>query len=395
MPNNNLFLQSPPSRINWDAYRPQPNIRESLTKPLFVAAQKVLNFPDVALGTINRAINPAVPQNAPRMISEQFGQGVEQLSGSPQLGSAAALVGAFAVPTPPLGNTGKAAQSFTRLVSKAEMKYFKARGFLPPNADGYVNVIKPGQEAAIKGVGEDKVFRVTFTPNIVEKLESSLYPNEIGSNVQDAVKGAIPKDYIASIEPIEGFKQVGAHTRESGVVPVTDYVSRTRSSRAQKTLDAFGQSDVHTPLLKRFGVQFEIGTFGERALIRKQGQSDRFPDTELTKALNKAFLAVPASTNPDSLRSGNIVLLSRGTEGLRAVYVRPNTRGALEVINAHAIPQEKIAKYFKDIGIPSQTRTGIANLEDSQFVQLAYGDNVSLAQQIKRSMKLSPLYETQ
>ena len=129
------------------------------------------------------------------------------------------------------------------------------------------------------------------------------------------------------------------------------------------------------------GQRFEIGTFGSGNIARKMTQKDRFPVNQLPETINKSFLAVRASDNPKSLRYGNIAILSKDGKGLRVVYVRPNKAGALEVINAHKIPEANMAKYFKDLGFSSisdQIRTGKMSLEDSQFIRLAYGDKLSL-----------------
>ena len=159
---------------------------------------------------------------------------------------------------------------------------------------------------------------------------------------------------------------------------------------SQKVTQAFEKSinqiKISTKISSDVG-DFELGSFGKSALERKVAQQDRFPISEIGKTLDSSFLVIPASRNPQNWRFDNIIFLSREGEGLRAVYTRPNKRGALEIINAHKIPKENVGKYFEDIGfssIPDRIRTGVSNLEDSQFVQLAYGDKLSLAEQMNR-----------
>lgn len=159
---------------------------------------------------------------------------------------------------------------------------------------------------------------------------------------------------------------------------------------SQRTARAFQQSTDQTPIPTRVSKEIgdiAIGSFGRNAIARKATQVDRFPVDEIGKTIDNSFLAIPASKNPKSWRSDNIVFISKSDKGLRAVYTRPNERGVLEVINAHSIPDKNVPKYFEDIGqssISARTRTGMTSLEDSQFIRLAYGDNLSLSEQVTR-----------
>lgn len=229
---------------------------------------------------------------------------------------------------------------------------------------------KPSRLGKLLGVSQEEA----------DKILTELY----GGKERPATAGAIP-GYVPETPrvahagmSVERVKPVGFKTPD-----LTEY-----SPASQKTAEAFDRSVDHTPIPNKLGVDIEIGTFGKNALERKVVNTDRFPVTEIPAALDKTFLAVPASADPKNYRSGNIVLLSKEGDGMRAVYARPNKSGALEVINAHSIPSEKLETYFKDIGqdsISNQIRTGNANLEDSGFVRLAYGDSLSVQDQLTQA----------
>lgn len=95
---------------------------------------------------------------------------------------------------------GTAENLFSRLITRKQFDYLKARQFIQPNVDGYVNLINPGQKAIMTQQGV--THQVLFKPSIVSKLESTLKPGQLASHSQDAVKGAIHMDDIHSVQPI-------------------------------------------------------------------------------------------------------------------------------------------------------------------------------------------------
>lgn len=121
---------------------------------------------------------------------------------------------------------------------------------------------------------------------------------------------------------------------------------------AARTAVAFDKSTAQ----KSIG-PFEIGTFGNNALERKVGQTDRLPRSELKKTIDNIVEAYKAGDDP--FRAENIVWLSKVGSQLRAVITRQNSRGKEEVINFFKVGRdlEKFIDNLKSFGAPSGSRT--------------------------------------
>ena len=79
-----------------------------------------------------------------------------------------------------------------RLLNQAEMDHYAKTGNIPANADGYVNLAKPGQLGDVKGVTPDRTYLVTFKDGL---------PIDSQAGPQVAIKGQINRKHVASIEP--------------------------------------------------------------------------------------------------------------------------------------------------------------------------------------------------
>lgn len=205
------------------------------------------------------------------------------------------------------------------------------------------------------------------------------------TKAKDAVRGAIKayKDLPPATKQ-GGFAKISGEGESSRAKAEQTIKGRQVSSGNDSTLAAFAASKNHEPVAELYGKKFEIGDFGKSAGERKKTKQDRFDFSKVPGVLKDAFLVARSGSNKGSYRYGNKVFIAKQGDGFAAVYTRTNARGNEEIINWHAIPAENMAKYLDDIGIPSRNRTDMTSLEGSQFVHLAYGDNLTIPQQLAK-----------
>jgi len=79
-----------------------------------------------------------------------------------------------------------------RLLNQAEMDHYARTGNIPANADGKVNVIKPGQIDDVRGITPDRTYLVTLRDGL---------PIDSQAGPQAAIKGPINRKFVASVEP--------------------------------------------------------------------------------------------------------------------------------------------------------------------------------------------------
>lgn len=252
----------------------------------------------------------------------------------------------------------------------------------------------PGSPKGAKGLSKALIKDLAKEVNIVEvvgRLRAEGVPQQVIDRAAESIATArTQRDVRTAFQNAtrEALAEVQGVTPASFVEPI-NLNTQSYSPGSLRTAEAFARSSdrqpVPTQLANEVG-EIQMGTYGRNAVARKSALGDRFPADEIPNALDRAFLAVRASNDPVNWRSGNIAIISRADDGFRAVYVRPNDAGALEVINAHVIPESKMPSYLEDIGaVPgttNQTRTDIGSLEDSSLVQLAYGSDLSVAEQV-------------
>lgn len=259
--------------------------------------------------------------------------------------------------------------------------YFK-RSDVPFIENAYEKSI--AQSRNIRGNQNQVQSKNTTQANTV--MDGSL-PQKKGlvTKAKDAVKGAIKayKDLPPATKQ-GGFAKISGEGESSRAKAEQTIKGRQVSSGNDSTLAAFAASKNHEPVAELYGKKFEIGDFGKSAGERKKTKQDRFDFSKVPGVLKDAFLVARSGSNKGSYRYGNKVFIAKQGDGFAAVYTRTNARGNEEIINWHAIPAENMAKYLDDIGIPSRNRTDMTSLEGSQFVHLAYGDNLTIPQQLAK-----------
>jgi len=79
-----------------------------------------------------------------------------------------------------------------RLLNQAEFEHYSRTGNIPANADGKVNVIKPGQIDDVRGITPDRTYLVTLRDGL---------PIDSQAGPQAAIKGQINRKFVESIDP--------------------------------------------------------------------------------------------------------------------------------------------------------------------------------------------------
>ena len=284
----------------------------------------------------------------------------------------------------------------------------------------------PAVENFVKALGKDEARALGRTANAYKKLglkeitTEVRKPTKLGefaglekkTTTQDLTRKALPpgpgklpemriellpgskdafelaKKVASDIEFKKGLSESDARALAAGGFTAEEFFKKVKEQEtpviidtskytpdSKKVVEAFDKSSNQQPI-----GQFELGSFGKNAQLRKEGQPDRFNRAELPMTEKYITNSYRASGDPTNYRYDNIAHISEIPNGeKRVIYTRLNSSGKEEIINWHIISDPKFIESLATNGIPTENRTRTLSLERSSSDPLSYRDTSKLS----------------